>query len=53
MKTTLIIHPKNYKDSKFSYPKVKRNKTNSKQKTNSIDNKENLNPDDFWNDCFK
>jgi len=52
MKSTSIITTRNYKDNKFSYPKVKRNKSKSvNYRGCSIENKENDNPEDFWNDC--
>lgn len=55
MKTSSIPIYKNYKDSKFSYPKIKRNKSIPAypNKNSSIDDKENEHPDDFWNDCNK
>ncbi len=56
MKTYSIpVSSKNYKDSKFSYAKIKRNKSSSGYpiKNNSLDDKENQAPEDFWNDCKK
>jgi hypothetical protein len=56
MKTSSIPVFKNYKDSKFSYPKIKRNKSSSayQNKNSSLDDdEENRYPDNFWNDCNK
>ncbi len=52
MKTPSITTLRNYKDTKFSYPKVKRSKSKSAHnRVNFIENKENEDPENFWNDC--
>lgn len=55
MKTSSIPVYKNYKDNKFSYPKIKRNKSNTgfPNKNSSIEDKENHDPEDFWDDCCR
>lgn len=59
MKTNLkfkITLSKNFKDSKFSYPKIKKNKEKQiKREEINSDNKENIqhNSNDFWEDCKK
>ena len=55
MKTVKISNVKNYKDTKFSYPKVKRNRKSSIAELEGQENKENINPNsvDFWADCKK
>ncbi len=59
MNVLKLTYPKNVRDNKFSYPKIKRNRSkNDRDKGyDSIqslqEDKENLNPDDFWNDCKK
>lgn len=55
MKSSTVTSLKSFKDSKFSYPKIKRNKSKP-GKIHKIDynqNKENQDPDDFWRDCQK
>jgi len=53
MKTSRITCSKNYRDRKFSYPKVKRNKNQRElnDDINTKDNKEIQDSDDFWSDC--
>lgn len=51
-----ITLTRNYKDSKFSYPKIKKVKhLVSIPKNSSLENKENISPNsiDFWDDCKK
>jgi len=52
MKQVKLTIIRNYRDSKFSYPKVKRNKKIDQQLQ---ENKENMrqNSSDFWEDCKK
>jgi hypothetical protein len=55
MKKVKITLTKNYKDSKFSYPNVKRNKKGNINEEQNQENKENISPNsiDFWDDCRK
>lgn len=55
MKKVSITISKNYKDAKFSYPKVKKNKKRELREKDKEENKENIRPNslDFWDDCKK